>query len=246
MKKNIIKIVLVAMTAISMPTTTNAQITDILNKVKDAASSTSTTTTTSTDDKKSSTSTGDAISNIIGAATGSSATGNAVTSIIGNILGTSKISESNLVGTWTYTQPCVAFESESVLSNIGGSVASSKIEEKLQKALSKAGIKSGKMSIIFNTDKTFTMTVGKKKLSGTFEVSGSDVLFTFTSTNRTITANAKLSLGTLQLAMNADKMLEIVNTIATKASAYSSQMGTISSVLSQYKGMYLGMKFNKK
>lgn len=180
------------------------------------------------------------------AISGSSSTAGTVTDVIGDLLGSSKITEKNLAGTWVYTQPCVAFESENVLSNIGGSVASSKVEEKLKKALEKAGIKSGKVTITFNTDKTFAMKVSKKSLSGTYEIDGSNVILNFTSPARSIKTNAKISLGTLQLAMNADKMLEIVNTIATKASAYSSQMATISSVLSQYNGMYLGMKFNKK
>lgn len=180
------------------------------------------------------------------AISGSSSTAGTVTDVIGDLLGSSKITEKNLSGTWVYTQPCVAFESENVLSNIGGSVASSKVEEKLKKALEKAGIKSGKVTITFNTDKTFAMKVSKKSLSGTYEIDGSNVILNFTSPARSIKTNAKISLGTLQLAMNADKMLEIVNTITTKASAYSSQMATVSSVLSQYNGMYLGMKFNKK
>lgn len=249
MKKNILKIALAAMMALMMPTTMSAQLNDILNKVKNAATGNTTTKTTTDNDTTTSsspTSASDAITNILGGITGSSSTAKAATDIIGNILGTSKLTEKSLAGTWIYTQPCVAFESENVLSNIGGSVASSKIEDKMKKALTKAGIKEGKCTLTFNTDKTFNMTVGKKKLTGTFEVSGSDLLLTFNSPNKTIKTNAKLTLGTLQLAMNADKMLEIVNTIATKASAYSSQMSTISTVLSQYKGMYLGMKFNKK
>ena len=215
MKKNMIKLALVAMVAFIAPTTMNAQLNEILGKAKEVIS-------------------------------GSSSTAGTVTDVIGDLLGSSKITEKNLSGTWVYTQPCIAFESENVLSNIGGSVASSKVEEKLKKALEKAGIKSGKVTITFNTDKTFAMKVSKKSLSGTYEIDGSNVILNFTSPARSIKTNAKISLGTLQLAMNADKMLEIVNTIATKASAYSSQMATVSSVLSQYNGMYLGMKFSKK
>ena len=215
MKKNIIKLAIVAVAAFTMPSAMNAQLNEILGKAKEAIA-------------------------------GSSSTAGTVTDVIGGLLGSGKLTEKSLAGTWVYTQPCVAFESESVLSNIGGSVASSKVEEKLKKGLEKAGIKSGKVTLTFNTDKTFAMTVGKKSLSGTYEIDGSNVTLNFKSPAKSINTNAKISLGTLQLAMNADKMLDIVNTIATKASAYSSQMGTVSSMLSQYKGMYLGMKFNKK
>lgn len=211
MKKEIIKITLVAIMAFIAPTAMKAQLSNIINAIK-----------------------------------GSSSTANTVTDIVGNLLGSGKVSAANLTGTWAYTEPCVAFESDDVLSKLGGSVASTKIEDKFNAALTKAGIKPGNVTMTFNTDNTFAMTVGKKTLSGTYEVSGSDLNLTFKTTGKTIKTNVKISLGTLQIAMNADKMLDIVTTIATKASAYSSQMSTISSLLGNYKGMYLGMKFQKK
>ena len=147
MKKNIFKIAIATMVALMIPTTMNAQLNDILNKVVKGA-----TTNNDTTKSSSTTSANDALTNILGGITGSSSTAKTATDILGNLLGTSKLTEKSLAGTWTYTQPCVAFESESVLSNIGGSVASSKIEEKMKKALSKAGIKEGKCTITFNTD----------------------------------------------------------------------------------------------
>lgn len=177
---------------------------------------------------------------------GSSSTTSAITNVVGDLLGNSKVTAQKLEGTWSYTQPCIAFESENTLNKIGGSVASSKIESKLKTGLEKAGIKEGQVAITFKSDKTFQITTGKKTISGTYQVEGSDLQLTFKTTKKTIKTNVKLSLGTLQIAMNADKMLQIVNTIATKASAYSSNMKTVSTLLSQYKGMYLGLKFKKK
>lgn len=215
MKKNMMKIALMAIMAFAVPTAMNAQLADLLNKAKDAIA-------------------------------GSSSTAGTVTDIVGNLLGSNKITQSNLVGTWSYTQPCIAFETENALNKIGGSVASAKIEEKLKTGLSTAGIKEGQLTLTFKSDKTFSITAGKRTVSGTYEIDGSDVVLNFKSPAKSIKTNAKISLGTLQLAMKADKMLEIVNVIATKASAYSTQMGTVSSLLSNYKGMYLGLKFKKK
>lgn len=186
------------------------------------------------------------LAELLNAIKGSSSTANTVTDIVGNLLGSNKVSESSLKGTWVYTEPCIAFESDDVLSKLGGSVASTKIEDKFNTALTKAGIKPGNVTITFNEDKTFSMTVGKKTLSGTYEVNDSELDLTFKASAKTIKTNVKLSLGTLQIAMNADKMLDIVSTIATKASEYSNQMATISSLLGNYKGMYLGLKFNKQ
>ena len=41
-------------------------------------------------------------------------------------------------------------------------------EKKLNEQLSKIGIKAGQMSFTFNADSTFTSTVGKKTLKGTY------------------------------------------------------------------------------
>ena len=46
--------------------------------------------------------------------TGSSAVGD----VVANLLGTATVSENTLVGTWTYSQPAVVFESEDVLKNV--------------------------------------------------------------------------------------------------------------------------------
>lgn len=185
------------------------------------------------------------LNGVLGTLKSKSSTVNAVTNIVGNLLGTNNVSESSLVGTWTYSQPSIAFESESVLGQVGASVASSKIQGKMKKGLEKAGIKSGKMTITFNQDKSFVFTVGNRQHKGTYKVDGCNLTLTFAMTGRTVTANVKQNLGSLQLAMKADKMLQVVNTVATKASAYSSQMGTVSALLGNYKGMYLGLEFTK-
>jgi len=169
-----------------------------------------------------------------------------VVDAVGNLLGTKKVTAKSLEGTWVYSQPCVAFESEDALSNLGGGLAQSKIEEKLKQGLEKAGIKAGQMSITFNADKTFITKVGTKTVKGTYEVNGADLTLTFKQPAKSVKTNVKISLTTLQMAMKADKMLAIVNAIATKASAYSAQMGTVSSILSRYKSMYIGMKLEKK
>lgn len=248
MKKNIIKMLLAFAIMIAVPTAANAQLSNILSKVlgNDTTKTAATTTATApaSNSATGATSATSSLAGILGSITGSSSTGNAVSKVLGTLLGTSAVKQASLVGTWSYTQPCVAFESESVISNIGGSVASSKIQEKLQKGLTKAGIKPGKVALVFNSDSTFAITVGKRTTKGTYSVEGSDLTFTFNG-GRSIKANVKLTLGTLQIAFKADKMLEIVSTIATKASAYSSQMGNIATLLGQYKGMYLGMEFNK-
>ena len=55
----------------------------------------------------------------------------------------------------------------------GGAAAATMAENKLDEQLSKVGIKAGQMNFTFNADSTFTSTVGKKTLKGTYSYDAS-------------------------------------------------------------------------
>lgn len=179
-------------------------------------------------------------------ALGKNETTSTIANAVVNILGTEKITQSKLVGTWTFTEPCVVLDSESAVNKIGGSVVAAKVEKTLNTALAKAGIKAGSLTVTFNKDNTFTFKSAKRSFPGTYKIDGTDIELTFTRTNKTVVVNTKIVAGTLQMAMDATKMLTIVNNITTKASAYSSQLKTISSLLSKYNGLHLGLKYDKQ
>ncbi len=79
----------------------------------------------------------------------------------------------DMTGTWTYKGSAVEFESENLLMKAGGAAAATMAENKLDEQLSKVGIKDGQMSFTFNADSTFTSTVGKKTLKGTYSYNAS-------------------------------------------------------------------------
>ena len=58
----------------------------------------------------------------------SSAVGKDVSSII---TGKNNVSKENIVGTWTYKQPSISFESNDLLKQAGGQLTSAAIEKKL-------------------------------------------------------------------------------------------------------------------
>ena len=78
---------------------------------------------------------------------------------------------------------------------------------------------------------------------GTWSVEGTNLVLTILG--KSIKINANLSGGNLQLAMNADKMLTLLNAVTTQASALSSSFGTLTSLLKKYDGVHLGLKFAK-
>lgn len=178
-----------------------------------------------------------------GGSSDGSVAGDVVGGLLGNLLGTDKLNEKNLVGTWTYSEPCVVLESDNVLSNIGGKVIENKIEAQQKKVLEKIGFKPGKVVMVLNEDKSGTMTVGKRTSQFTWAVEDNELKLTFLAREHAI--NAKLSAGKLQLAMNADKMLGLLNSTASAVGNLSSSMGTLSKLISNYKGLYLGLMFTK-
>lgn len=186
---------------------------------------------------------GNMLKKAAGGVANSSTAGSVLSSVVSNLLGTSALSESNLVGTWTYNGPCVVLESDNVLSNIGGTVVTSKVEEEFGSALKKIGFTQGKVVLTLNEDKTFSMTVAGKPVKGTWSVEDSNLVLTVLG--KAIKINAKLSAGQLQLAASADKMLTLLNTVMGSASSVNSTFGTVSKLLANYKGLYLGLKFSK-
>ncbi len=191
---------------------------------------------------------GNVLKNTAGSLLGNSNLGNVAGDVVGdivsNLLGTNKLTEDNLVGTWTYSEPCAVMESEDVLGKLGGSLITSKIEEEEAKLLNKVGFTAGKVVLTLNKDKSGTITVGNRAINLTWAVSESNLHLTIL--RQTIKVNANMDGGNLQLAMNADKLLQLLNAVTSKAGSLSSSFGTISKLLNQYEGLYLGLRFTKK
>lgn len=168
-----------------------------------------------------------------------------VSTAVDQLIGTSKVDAKSVVGTWNYSQPAVAFESENTLTKIGGVAASTKLETELAKKLEKVGIKKGKFSIKFEKDGNFTATVNGKSAKGKYTINGSTITFTKNDKSKTkINANVKLGT-TLQITFKADKLLEFAKQFGSIAGNASTTLATISAIAKNYSGMQLGMRFTK-
>lgn len=184
-------------------------------------------------------------SEAVSSATGSSAAGDVLNGLTSKLLGTDKLNAQNLHGTWTYSEPCVAFESENLLTSVGSSLASKKVETALAKQVKRLGLTAGKMSLTLNADSTGTVTFNGKKVEVNWSVNETDLILSFPLTQKSVHMNAKLSGSTLQLAMSADKLLTLFTAITEKASTVSSTLGTLNSLVKNVKGMHVGLTFKK-
>lgn len=182
------------------------------------------------------------IGSILGGLVGGGATGDAVSTLT-NVISSKLIPTSaQIVGTWKYDKPAVMFTSNNVLSSTAGALASTKIENKMQTYLSKTGIKTGKMSITFNSDKTFTIDrSGKTVAQGTYTLTNSDVSLTFKGRKNACKITPQLDNGTLVIVMDASKLQTFMTGIGSSISSLS----TVTSLLKNYNGMKIGMRMTK-
>ena len=149
----------------------------------------------------------------------------------------------DMTGTWSY-KSSAEFESDNLLMKAGGAAAATMAENKLNEQLSKIGIKDGQMSFTFNADSTFTSTVGKKTLKGTYSYNAStkqvDLKYL-----RLLNLHAKVncSSNSLELLFNSDKLLKLMAFIGSKSN--STALKAVSSLADNYDGMMLGFELAK-
>lgn len=188
------------------------------------------------------------LSNLLGKIGGSSETANTVTNVLGSLLGNSMtLSKSTILGTWSYTGASCVLESDNALAKAGGTVATAKIEEKMNSYLGKVGVKEGKCSFSFAENDSCTFKVGNREIKGKYELNGEEkkIHFSFLYDRFTATAHVAYEVTSLSIVFNADKMLGLVQKVAPTAAKYSNTLATLATLIENYNGMMLGMKLKK-
>ena len=163
------------------------------------------------------------------------------------VTGGSVVKETDLVGTWTYAGPAVEFTSDNLLSNIGGTVASTKIEEQLGAYMEQVGITAGHFTLTLNEDKSFKASLSDgKNASGTYTLSeDGKLVMNLPALGTHVNAAATMTGDKLVLLLDADKLLSLITTVSNYAGSTNSTIGAVGSLLENYSGMKAGMKFTR-
>lgn len=145
----------------------------------------------------------------------------------------------NLIGTWTYKEPAVEFQSDDLLLKAGGPLASKTVENKLAEQLKKVGIVPGAMTFTFNQDHSFVIHVGNKPFKGTY---------TYDKPNRKLTLKFLAVIGftatvggsqkKCNLLFQADTLLKIMAFLGSQSDDFA--ISTFSSLAKKYDGMQVG------
>lgn len=170
-------------------------------------------------------------------------TSGAATELVDQLTG-GKLTATAIQGTWNYKEPAVRFESDDMISNLGSSAIESTITPKLEKAYQFVGIKAGAASFSFRADSTFTATLGKKELKGTytFDPESHTMQLSFDAKLlSSMSAKAYIDGAKLQLVFPVNKLLQLIKSVGSNIS----YLQTIIKLLENYENVYLGFGFER-
>ena len=187
-------------------------------------------------------------SKLTGSTTTENTTQNTITNVLGSLLGESvTLSKSAIKGTWTYNGASCVLKSDDALAKIGGTVATSKIEEKMNTYLAKIGVKEGSCSFTFAENDSCTFKIGNREIKGTYILDSENktIQFNFLQNRFTSTAHVSYSVSSLSIVFNADKLFGLIQKVAPTASNYNTTLSTLTKLLENYNGMMLGVKLKK-
>ena len=164
--------------------------------------------------------------------------------LLDKITGTA--TELLIVGTWDYAQPAMTFEGGDLLASVAGEVLSAQLSTKLQSAYDVVGIKQGSCSFTFNDDDTFSATLGKRTLTGTYTYDAATFAITLNFESKllklgSMSGYAYISGTGLDLVFDCTKFTSFLSKLGSK----SSLLKSVSAITSKYDSMMIGFEFER-
>ena len=173
---------------------------------------------------------------------GSSIGTNALGGLLDLVVGSVKLSQADIIGTWSYVEPACAFTSENLLAKAGGSVAAKTVNEKLLPVYKSLHISSGNTQLTFNENGQFTGKIGGFPMSGTYTFDAANGLVKMKSLT-TFTAHLTRSTHGMNFTFESKKILTLLQTVS--ALSGNTSLSTIGDISKQFSGVRLGFAMKK-
>ena len=173
---------------------------------------------------------------------GSSIGSNALGGLLDLVVGSVKLSQTDIIGTWSYVEPACAFTSENLLAKAGGSVAAKTVNEKLLPVYKSLHISSGNTQLTFNENGQFTGKIGGFPMSGTYTFDAANGLVKMKSLT-TFTAHLTRSTQGMNFTFESKKILTLLQTVS--ALSGNTTLSTIGDISKQFNGVRLGFAMKK-
>ena len=173
---------------------------------------------------------------------GSSIGSNALGGLLDLVVGSVKLSQADIIGTWSYVEPACAFTSENLLAKAGGSVAAKTVNEKLLPVYKSLHISSGNTQLTFNENGQCTGKIGGFPMSGTYTFDAANGLVKMKSLT-TFTAHLTRSTHGMNFTFESKKILTLLQTVS--AISGNTSLSTIGDISKQFNGVRLGFAMKK-
>lgn len=173
---------------------------------------------------------------------GSSIGSNALGGLLDLVVGSVKLSQTDIIGTWSYVEPACAFTSENLLAKAGGSVAAKTVNEKLLPVYKSLHISSGNTQLTFRENGQFTGKIGGFPMSGTYTFDAANGLVKMKSLT-TFTAHLTRSTQGMNFTFESKKILTLLQTVS--ALSGNTSLSTIGDISKQFNGVRLGFAMKK-
>ena len=171
--------------------------------------------------------------------------------VLGQVLGTvSNAAASNdfnlarLKGQWAYSSPAVSFKGNSGTANLGGAAVATQLEQKLAPYIKTAGLEQLTMS--FDGNNNFVARIKGRSFKGHIErdTVNNEILFFFDNNKGKGIKTMVTKAGNLvNITFDAGKILEMAQKLAGTLNI--SALQTAASVLKNFKGAYIGVRFKQ-
>lgn len=182
-------------------------------------------------------------SNVLGSVLENTTNANTIGNVLSSILGIDRPTEQQLIGTWRYNEPGVAFTSENTLAKAGGEVAAAEIRNRLKERYSAVGLSSSNTQITFNNDHTFTAKIAGRSVNGTYSYDENNSKLMLNTYFLTIPCYAKKTLIGMSYLFESKKLLPLLQMASTLSG--NSTVQTIGDLSKNYDGVRIGFDTKK-
>ncbi len=184
------------------------------------------------------------LGNILGGVGSAATSTSTITNVLGDVTGLNKLKEKKLHGTWKYSEPGVAFTSESLLAEAGGEVAATACREKLQEAYESIGITPDNTSFTFKEDGSFEADVAGHSVKGKYTFDEDEQTISLKVLIVSLTGHTKINLtGGISLMFESQKILSLLEAICKVTG--SNVLKAVGDLSSQYDGVRVGFELSK-
>ena len=181
---------------------------------------------------------GDVLGGVLGGVLGTLGSQNTVDGLLGLVIGSVKVQESELYGTWYYTQPGCAFTSENLLAKAGGAVAAETCREKLLPVYNTLGINGQNTQFQFTQDHQFSADVKGIPLSGSYTYDPSTATIKLKTMLFSSNMYVTRTTSGLGFTFESKNLLKVLQAVA--AMSGNSTLQTVGDLSKQYDGVRLG------